>query len=276
MSKKYISLPHVIRLVHEGLRKKIEENYVVEDIEYIDESWKYLQYGSHEEAKAARTAHFNHVLPDGSKTGNPCRHLVGHKLAYMGAFHGPKPTKVSSDKSTMKEGALDGLSGKMNVMNPGKQKPLTAQIKPINPASVFGQKPQKQGNLPKMPGNNPTFAKDLAAKVASEEVEVIKDDVSDGTKERRKLNLVGRMNNTKPDKDLARQAAYKVNVIDEERLRTIKKVLNEKDPKKYSEEEQDKKSSNPKTKVVVPSSGATPTVYNPKLNKSTPDGAISS
>ena len=156
-----------------------------------------------------------------------------------------------------------GFSGKFNVMQPGMQKPI--------------DKIQKVGNLPKKPGVNPTFVKDLAAKVASEATEPPHDvdGVSKGTKERRKLNYVGRMDGKLPNKDLGRQAAYKTNVIDEERLNTIKRVLNEKDPIAADKKKDEIAMMNDsKTKTFVPRPGATPTVYRPNLNKASPDGTI--
>lgn len=160
--------------------------------------------------------------------------------------------------------SMTGISG-IATSNPARQKPLGLQIKPSLP-SMFQQKQQKFGNLPKKPGNNPTFIKDLIQK-QSEEVEYDVDGVSKGTKERRKLPLVGRMKDSTPDKTLAKQAAIKTNIIDEERLAIIKRVLNEKSPKKSLESKETKN-------VVIPVKGATPTVYRPNLNKATPDGTV--
>ena len=156
--------------------------------------------------------------------------------------------------------SVTGISG-IATSNPAKQKPLGLQIKPSLP-NMFQQKPQKFGNLPKKPGVDQRFIKNLVQQ--SEEADV--NGVSKGTKERRKLSYVGRMTDKLPNKTLGRESAFKTNVIDEERINTIKKVLNEKQPKIGLKAD--------KTNVVVPKSGATPTIYRPDLNKVSPNGSI--
>ncbi len=71
-----------------------------ENTELNEESWKYLTYSSKEEARDAREKHFK------NQPNNPCRHVLGNRLAYKGTFGGPKPAKketVGESKEVLSE-----------------------------------------------------------------------------------------------------------------------------------------------------------------------------
>jgi hypothetical protein len=73
---------------------KLSKESYIPNSENLEEAmkWKFLQYDSREEAKNAREEHFK------TNSGNPCRHLVGNKLAYVGTFHGTLPTNKKDKK----------------------------------------------------------------------------------------------------------------------------------------------------------------------------------
>jgi hypothetical protein len=104
-----------------------------------------------------------------------------------------------------------------------------------------------------------------------EEAEHDVDGVSSGTKKRRKVEYVGRRNADENPRGinskLGRQAAYKTNVIDEQRKNTIKKVIGEKKTAEEKSRETDNYSDvTAGKKKVIP--GPTPIIMNPDLNKS--------
>jgi hypothetical protein len=73
--------------------KKAEAAY--EEVEGVEEGWKYLHYPSHEHAVAARKAHHEWRDKDGMRSGNAARLMPNGKVAYQGEFKGPKPPKKS-------------------------------------------------------------------------------------------------------------------------------------------------------------------------------------
>ena len=179
----------------------------------------------------------------------------------------PVPNPGNRDPVNEGQHSLTGIDGKTNVMEPGKQgkkvqpakSPIKNQIDPTQPPKNL------IGNSSKTDYMN--SAKRKMEQQANEDASV-----PIGTKERRKLNYVGRMKANLPNKTLGREAAYKTNVIDEERVLTIKKVLKEKEPNVKDDAKENKEKM--KTKVVIPRAGATPTIYNPPLSKKDIAGSI--
>lgn len=94
-------------------------NPIHED-EIINETWKYLQYPSRDDAKKARDAHFNYRDENNMRTGNPCRHIGDGKLAYKGDFKGfLPPKKIKEDEApTNAMGDSSSTQGPIQTFDP--------------------------------------------------------------------------------------------------------------------------------------------------------------
>ena len=90
--------------------------------EVLDETWKYHQYNSKEEASSAREAHHKWRDDKGMASGNPARLMPGNKVAYKGEFKGPKP---------MKEETFDTEKEDKSVATYGKKPKMTDSAKKI-------------------------------------------------------------------------------------------------------------------------------------------------
>lgn len=239
----FSSLEHLIRIIHEEKVKKINP---ANKVGSPNAEWE-------------------------SKSGNERRNTT---IKIANSVVPPGEPKIKEDVEIVDENLM-GISGKVNIMNPGKQKPLSKSTIPAMKNRIDPTKPPK--------GVSPKAVSDLVNKMNSEEADV--NGVSKGTKQRREIEYVGRMDkNKKPTSKksvLGRQSAYKINVIDEQRKSSILKLIREKsihtDKEKAEKAEKGDNAPmiNGKTITVVPKSGATPTVYRPNLVKVSTDGAVS-
>ncbi|MDR3503048.1 MAG: hypothetical protein P4L79_10760 [Legionella sp.] len=134
------SLINAAKLIGEESEKTREQKLVKEqeykmENGYLEESWKYHQYSSDDEARSARKAHFDWKDEKGQRSGNPCRHLRGGKLAYMGEFKGPKPTKKVQEELVIEEWSVyDQKTGKIISKHGEHQAPALSKARELNSA----------------------------------------------------------------------------------------------------------------------------------------------
>jgi hypothetical protein len=77
---------------------KLAIKELTEELEPLDETWKYHTYPDNTVARAAVKAHHEYRDEKGMASGNPARAMGNGKVAYKGEFKGPKPQKVSEAK----------------------------------------------------------------------------------------------------------------------------------------------------------------------------------
>lgn len=100
---------------------------------YLSEAWKYHQYASSEEAHDARKKHFAYKNPDGTTCGNACRSMGNGKLAYMGEFKGPKPSKKIAEDVIVEEwSVLDNHTMKIVSKHGDHQAPALTACRTLN------------------------------------------------------------------------------------------------------------------------------------------------
>jgi hypothetical protein len=73
---------------------------LTEELEELDETWKYHTYPDNTVARAAVKSHHEFRDEKGMASGNPARAMGNGKVAYKGEFKGPKPQKVSEAKES--------------------------------------------------------------------------------------------------------------------------------------------------------------------------------
>jgi len=100
---------------------------------YLSEAWKYHQYASSEEAHDARKKHFAYKNPDGTTCSNACRSMGNGKLAYMGEFKGPKPSKKIAEDVIVEEwSVLDNHTMKIVSKHGDHQAPALTACRTLN------------------------------------------------------------------------------------------------------------------------------------------------
>ena len=93
-----------------------------EELEPLDETWKYHTYPDNETARKAVKVHHEFRDEKGMASGNPARAMGNGKVAYKGEFKGPKPQKVSEAKESNYGG--DYQSTVLRVKELAKKKPV--------------------------------------------------------------------------------------------------------------------------------------------------------